>query len=124
MAVLKPLKVIIDNYPEDMMEELEAVNNPEDTSAGTRLVPFTRTLYIEQDDFREVPPKQFFRLAPGREVRLRYAYIVKCVSVTKDPHTGEVMELHCTYDPETKSGLPKNNERLRPPFTGCQRLTR
>lgn len=104
MAVLKPLKIVIDNYPEGTVETLEAVNNPENASAGTRQIPFSRTLYIEQDDFLEDPPKQFFRLAPGREVRLRYAYIIKCVGVTKDPQSGEVTELHCTYDPATKSG--------------------
>ena len=99
MAVLRPLKVVITNYPEGQVEESEAVNNPEDPSAGTRLVPFSRVIYIEQDDFREDPPKKFFRLAPGREVRLRYGYIIKCVDVVKDPATGEVTELHCTYDP-------------------------
>jgi glutaminyl-tRNA synthetase len=113
MAVLKPLKVVIDNYPEDAVEELTAVNNPEDPSAGTRPVPFSRTLFIEQDDFREDPPKQFFRLAPGREVRLRYAYIIKCVSVTKDPQTGAVTELHCTYDPETKSGSSQEQRKVK-----------
>lgn len=104
MAILKPLKVIIDNYPEGEVEELDAINNPEDASAGNRKVPFSRTLFIERDDFLEDPPKQFFRLAPGREVRLRYAYIIKCVGITKDPRTGEITELHCTYDPATKSG--------------------
>ena len=104
LAVLKPLKIVIDNHPEGAVEELDAINNPEDASAGTRKLPFSRTLYIEQDDFLEDPPKQFFRLAPGREVRLRYAYIIKCVGVAKDPRTGEVTELHCTYDPATKSG--------------------
>jgi glutaminyl-tRNA synthetase len=113
MAVLRPLKVILDNYPEDQSEELEAVNNPEDSSAGTRNVPFSRVLYIEQDDFREDPPKQFFRLAPGREVRLRYAYIIKCVAVTKDPQTGEVTELHCTYDPTTKSGASQEQRKVK-----------
>lgn len=113
MAVLKPLKVIIDNYPEGVIEELDAVNNPEDSSAGTRKVPFSRTLYIEQDDFRENPPKQFFRLAPGREVRLRYAYIIKCVSATKDPQTGTITELHCTYDPETKSGSSQEQRKVK-----------
>ena len=113
MAVLRPLKVILDNYPEDQAEELEAVNNPEDSSAGTRNVPFSRVLYIEQDDFREDPPKQFFRLAPGREVRLRYAYIIKCVGVTKDPITGEVTELHCTYDPTTKSGASQEQRKVK-----------
>jgi glutaminyl-tRNA synthetase len=113
LAVLKPLKVVIDNYPEHTSEELEAVNNPEDPAAGTRVMPFSRTLYIERDDFQEDPPKEFFRLAPGREVRLRYGYIVKCVGVTKDPRTGEVTELHCTYDPETKSGGPNAGRKVK-----------
>jgi glutaminyl-tRNA synthetase len=113
MAVLHPLKVVIENYPENVTEELEAVNNPEDASAGTRRVPFSRVLYIEQDDFREDPPKQFFRLAPGREVRLRYAYIVKCTGVVKDPHTGAVTELRCTYDPETKSGSVQEQRKVK-----------
>ena len=104
MAVLRPLKVIIDNYPEGQMEELEAENNPEDPSAGTRKIPFSRELYIEQEDFKEDPPKKFFRLGPGREVRLKHAYIIKCERVVKDDQTGEVTELHCTYDPESKSG--------------------
>jgi glutaminyl-tRNA synthetase len=112
MAVLKPLKVIIDNYPDGATEQLEAVNNPEDASAGTRFIPFSRTLYIERDDFLEDPPKQFFRLAPGREVRLRYAYIVKCVGVEKDAG-GEITELHCTYDPETKSGAPNAQRKVK-----------
>ncbi len=112
MAVLKPLKVIIDNYPDGVTEQLEAVNNPEDASAGTRSVPFSRTLYIERDDFLEDPPKQFFRLAPGREVRLRYAYIVKCVGVEKDA-SGEIAALHCTYDPETKSGAPSAQRKVK-----------
>ncbi len=113
MAVLRPLKIILDNYPENQSEELEAVNNPEDSSAGTRALPFSRVLYIEQDDFREDPPKQFFRLAPGREVRLRYAYIIKCVGVTKDPQTGEITELHCTYDPTTKSGASQEQRKVK-----------
>ncbi|HSB46312.1 MAG TPA: glutamine--tRNA ligase/YqeY domain fusion protein [Nitrospira sp.] len=113
MAVLKPLKVVLDNYPEGAVEELDAVNNPEDHSAGTRKVPFSRTLYIERDDFLEDPPKQFFRLAPGREVRLRYAYIIKCVEVTKDPQTGEIIELHCTYDPSTKSGAAEAQRKVK-----------
>ncbi|HEX3019549.1 MAG TPA: glutamine--tRNA ligase/YqeY domain fusion protein [Chitinispirillaceae bacterium] len=104
MAVLNPLKVIIDNYPEGQVEELEAVNNPEDQSMGTRKVLFSRELYIERDDFMEEPPKKFFRLAPGREVRLRYAYFITCVSVTKDPLTSQITELHCTYDPATRGG--------------------
>ena len=97
----------------DTIEELEAVNNPEDASAGTRRVPFSRTLYIEQDDFREDPPKQFFRLAPGREVRLRYGYIVKCTEVVKDPHTGTVRELRCTYDPDTRSGAAQEQRKVK-----------
>ncbi|MGH7261479.1 MAG: glutamine--tRNA ligase/YqeY domain fusion protein [Nitrospiraceae bacterium] len=113
MAVLKPLKVVIDNYPEGQVEELDAVNNPEDPGAGTRKVPFSRTIYIEQDDFREVPPPKYFRLSPGKEVRLRYAYIVKCESLVKDPKTGDVIEVHCTYDPETKSGGPQANRKVK-----------
>src|SRR2546423_5295014 len=103
MVVLRPLKVVIDNYPENQVEEMEAVNNPEDPDAGTRKVPFSRVLYIEQDDFREVPPKQYFRLSPGREVRLRYGYFVTCTSVVKN-EKGEVIEVHCTYDPATRGG--------------------
>ena len=113
MAVLRPLKVVIDNYFEGQVEELDAVNNPEDPSQGTRKVPFSRELYIEQDDFREEPPKGFFRLSPGREVRLRYAYIVKCIGVVKDSQTGEIKEVHCTYDPETKSGLSQSNRKVK-----------
>ena len=113
MTVLKPLKVIIDNYPDGVTEQLEAINNPEDSSAGTRPIPFSRTLYIERDDFLEDPPKQFFRLAPGREVRLRYAYIIKCVGVIKDAHTGEITQLHCTYDVETKSGAPSAQRKVK-----------
>jgi glutaminyl-tRNA synthetase len=103
MAVLRPLKIVIDNYPENLVEDMEAVNNPEDPSAGARKVPFSRVLYIEQDDFRENPPKQYFRLSPGREVRLRYGYFVTCTSVVKN-EKGEVVELHCTYDPQTRGG--------------------
>jgi glutaminyl-tRNA synthetase len=103
MAVLRPLKVIIDNYPENQVEEMDAVNNPEDPNAGNRKVPFSRVLYIEQDDFREVPPPKYYRLSPGKEVRLRYAYFVTCTSVVKDDK-GEVVEVHCTYDPLTKGG--------------------
>ncbi len=103
MAVLRPLKVVIDNYPENQTEEMDAVNNPEDPSAGTRKVPFSRVLYIEQDDFREVPPPKYFRLSPGREVRLRYGYFITCTSVVKNDR-GEVVEVHCTYDPETRGG--------------------
>ena len=113
MTVLKPLKVIIDNYPDGVTEELEAINNPEDPSAGTRPIPFSRTLYIERDDFLEDPPKQFFRLSPGREVRLRYAYIIKCVGVMKDAVTGEITALHCTYDVETKSGAPSAQRKVK-----------
>jgi glutaminyl-tRNA synthetase len=104
MAVLRPLRVVIDNFPEGRAEELEAVNNPEDPAAGSRLVPFTRELYIEREDFMEAPPKKFFRLAPGREIRLRYAFFITCTSVVKDPRTGGVVELHCTYDPATRGG--------------------
>jgi glutaminyl-tRNA synthetase len=103
MAVLRPVRVVIENYPEDQTEELEAINNPEDLSAGTRKVPFSRVLYIERDDFREIPPKGFFRLAPGREVRLRYAYFVTCREVVKD-EGGNIVELRCTYDPATRGG--------------------
>ncbi|PYR65486.1 MAG: glutamine--tRNA ligase, partial [Acidobacteria bacterium] len=103
MAVLRPLRVVIENYPEGQTEELDAVNNPEDANAGTRKVPFSRVLYIEQEDFRENPPKQFFRLAPGREVRLRYAYFITCTQVVKDA-AGNVAELRCTYDPATRGG--------------------
>ncbi len=112
MAVLRPLRVIIDNYPQDQVESLDAVNNPEDASAGTRQVPFSRVVYIEREDFREDPPRKFFRLAPGREVRLRYAYIIKCVSVVKDG-TGEITEIHCTYDPETRSGGPAASRKVK-----------
>jgi glutaminyl-tRNA synthetase len=113
MAVLNPLRVVIDNYPEDRVEEMEAVNNPEDSGMGTRKVPFSRILYIEREDFREDPPKQFFRLAPGREVRLRYAYFIKCVGVVKDEKTGEVTELHCTYDPETRGGDAPDGRKVK-----------
>ncbi len=113
MGVLRPLRVVIDNYPEDRVEQLDAVNNPEDAEMGTRQVPFSRVLYIEREDFREDPPKKYHRLAPGREVRLRYAYIVKCVDVVKDPQTGEVTELHCTYDPETKSGSARSTRKVK-----------
>jgi glutaminyl-tRNA synthetase len=113
MAVLRPLRVVIDNYPEDQVEELEAVNNPEDPSMGTRKLPFSRVLYIEQEDFLEDPPKKFFRLAPDREVRLRYAYFIKCVGVVKDDKTGEVVELHCTYDPETRGGWAPDGRKVK-----------
>jgi len=113
MGVLRPLKVVIDNYPADREEELEAINNPEDPSAGTRMVPFSRELYIERDDFMEDPPKKFFRLAPGREVRLRYAYFITCVDVVKDPASGEITELHCTYDPATRGGDAPDGRRVK-----------
>jgi glutaminyl-tRNA synthetase len=113
MAVLRPIKVVIENYPAGQVEHLEAVNNPEDPSSGTRLVPFSKVVYIEQDDFREDPPKGFFRLSPGREVRLRYAYIIKCTDILKDQETGEIRELRCTYDPETKSGSSQSNRKVK-----------
>jgi glutaminyl-tRNA synthetase len=113
MGVLRPLRVVIDNYPQKQQEELDAVNNPEDPAVGKRKIPFSRVLYIERDDFREDPPKQFFRLAPGREVRLRYAYIIKCVDFVKDTATGEVTEVHCTFDPDTKSGLPSAGRKVK-----------
>ncbi len=113
MAVLRPLRVVIENYPENQTEELAAVNNPEDPSMGTRKVPFSRVLYIEQDDFREEPPKGYFRLSPGNEVRLRYAYIIKCVGVVKDAATGAVSEVRCTYDPETKSGSSRSSRKVK-----------
>ena len=140
MAVLNPLKVVIENYPEGQVDELPAINNPEDESAGSRVVPFSRELYIERDDFMEDAPKKFFRLAPGREVRLRYAYYLKCESVIKD-EAGEIVELRCTYDPATKGGSSPEgdvalgvretrrrcgNPTLRPPLPtrGCQRRSR
>ncbi len=113
MAVLRPLRVVIENYPEDGSELLEAVNNPEDEGMGTRKVPFSRVVYIEREDFMEDPPKKFFRLAPGREVRLRYAYFVKCVGVVKDEKTGEVVELRCTYDPETRGGGAPDGRQVK-----------
>ncbi|TYO96499.1 glutamine--tRNA ligase/YqeY domain fusion protein [Desulfallas thermosapovorans] len=113
MAVLRPLKVIIDNYPEGRVEMLEAENNPERPEMGSRQVPFSRELYIERDDFREDPPKKFFRLAPGREVRLKHAYIIKCEHVVKDEQTGEVLELHCTYDPGTRSGTGTETRKVK-----------
>ena len=113
MAVLRPLRVVIDNYPEDQVEQMEAVNNPEDESAGTRSVPFSRVLYIEQDDFREDPPKQYFRLSPGKEVRLRYGYFITCSGVVKDEKTGEVVEIHCTYDPATRGGNAPDGRKVK-----------
>ena len=112
MAVLKPLKVVIDNYPEGQVEQFECPYHPKNAEMGTRKVPFSRVLYIEQDDFLENPPKKFFRLAPGREVRLRYGYFIKCVDVVKDPGTGEVIEVHCTYDPETRSGFAPDGRKV------------
>jgi glutaminyl-tRNA synthetase len=112
MAVLRPLKVVIDNYPEDRVEEMDAVNNPEDARAGTRKVPFSRVLYIEQDDFREDPPKGYYRLSPGREVRLRYGYFITCKSVVKNDK-GEVVEVHCTYDPATRGGNAPDGRKVK-----------
>ena len=112
MAVLKPLKIVLDNYPADKTEEMDAVNNPGDPAAGTRKVPFSRELYIEQDDFKEVPPKKFFRMTPGQEVRLRAAYIVKCVSVAKDA-AGNITEVHCTYDPATRGGDAPDGRKIK-----------
>ncbi|MBW1726378.1 MAG: glutamine--tRNA ligase/YqeY domain fusion protein [Deltaproteobacteria bacterium] len=113
MGVLRPLKVVIDNYPEGRVEELDALNNPEDPGMGTRKIPFSRVIYIEQDDFLEDPPKKFFRLAPGREVRLRYAYYITCVKVIKDEKTGQVIELHCTYDPDTRGGSSPDGRKVK-----------
>jgi len=113
MAVLRPVKVVLENYPEGKTEELEAVNNPEDESMGKRKVPFSRVFYIEQDDFREDPPKKYFRLSPGTEVRLRYAYIIKCIGVIKDEKSGQIVELRCTYDPETKSGSAQSSRKVK-----------
>jgi glutaminyl-tRNA synthetase len=113
MAVLRPLRVVIENYPEGKVEELDAVNNPEDPSAGTRKVPFSRVLYIERDDFREDPPKKYHRLAPGAEVRLRYGYFITCTGFTKDERTGEVSELRCSYDPATRGGHAPDGRRVK-----------
>jgi glutaminyl-tRNA synthetase len=113
MAVLRPLRVVIENYPEDRVEEVEAVNNPEDTGMGTRNIPFSQVIYIEQEDFRENPPKKFFRLAPGREVRLKHAYFIRCKNVIKDEQSGKPIELRCTYDPETKSGEAQDSRRVK-----------
>src|SRR5262249_34317447 len=112
MAVLKPMKAVIDNYPDSQVEELEAVNNPEDPNAGTRKVPFSKVLYIEQDDFRETPPPKYYRLFPGNEVRLRYAYFVKCTHVVKD-EAGEVVEVHATYDPATRGGDSPDGRKVK-----------
>ena len=113
MGVLLPLKLVIDNYPADMVEEMESENNPEDTTAGTRKIPFSRILYIEQDDFCENPPKKYFRLSPGREVRLKNAYIIKCEGFVRDEKSGEIEEVHCTYDPESKSGKPGAKRKVK-----------
>ena len=113
MAVLRPLRLVIENYPEGQEEMLEAVNNPEDPAMGTRQVPFSRVLYIEQDDFREQPPKKYFRLFPGNEVRLRYAYFIRCTDVVKDEATGEVVEVRCTYDPATRGGDAPDGRRVK-----------
>jgi glutaminyl-tRNA synthetase len=113
MAVLNPLRVVLVNHPEGQVEELDAVNNPEDEGMGTRKVPFSRVIWIEKEDFRENPPKKYFRLSPGAEVRLRYAYIIKCVDVVKNPATGEIVELHCTYDPATRSGSEAASRRVK-----------
>jgi glutaminyl-tRNA synthetase len=112
MAVLDPVKVVLDNYPDDLTEELDAVNNPEDPAAGTRKVPFSKVLYIEREDFRENPPKQYHRLTVGREVRLRYAYLITCTSVVKDA-SGEVVEIHCTYDPATRGGNTPDGRKVK-----------
>ena len=112
MAVLRPLRVVLDNYPEGQVEELEAVNNPEDPAAGTRRIPFARVLYIERDDFRESAPKKYFRLTPGRELRLKHAYLIRCERVVKDERTGEVIELGCTYDPDTRGGEAADGRRV------------
>jgi glutaminyl-tRNA synthetase len=112
MAVLRPIKLVIDNYPDDQVEELDAVNNPEDPSMGTRKVPFSKVLYIERDDFRENPPKDYYRLAPGREVRLRYGYYVTCVDVVKDDK-GDIVEIHCTYDPATRGGWSPDGRKVK-----------
>jgi glutaminyl-tRNA synthetase len=113
MAVLHPLKVVITNYPEGQVEMLDAINNPEDPTAGSRQVPFTREIYVEQDDFREVPPKKFYRLTVGQEVRLRWGYLIRCTDVVKDPATGEVTELHCTYDPATRGGNAPDGRKVQ-----------
>jgi glutaminyl-tRNA synthetase len=112
MAVLRPLRVVIENYPEGQVEQLDAINNPEDPSAGSRTVPFAREILVERDDFREDPPKKFFRLSVGAEVRLRYAYIIRCTGVVKDA-SGEVTELRCTYDPATRSGSPDAGRKVK-----------
>jgi glutaminyl-tRNA synthetase len=112
-GILNPLRVVITNYPKDQVEELEAINNPEDETMGTRKVPFSRVIYIEQDDFREVPPPKYRRLIPGREVRLRYGYFITCTEVIKDPESSEVVEIHCTYDPETRGGNAPDGRKVK-----------
>jgi glutaminyl-tRNA synthetase len=113
MAILHPLKLVIDNYPDGQSEEMVAINNPEDETAGTRKVPFSKVLYIEQDDFRETPPPKYYRLYPGNEIRLRYAYLIKCTGVTRDPLTGELAEVHCTYDPATRGGDAPDGRKVK-----------
>ena len=113
MAVLHPLKLVIDNYPEEQSEDMSAVNNPEDETAGTRKVPFSKVIYIEQDDFREMPPPKYYRLFPGNEIRLRYAYLVKCTGITKDPTSGAVTEVHCIYDPATRGGDAPDGRKVK-----------
>jgi glutaminyl-tRNA synthetase len=113
MAVLDPVKLVIENYPEGQIEWMDAINNPEDPSAGTRKIPFSRELYIESDDFREEAPKKFFRLAPGREVRLRYGYLVTCTGFSKDPQTGRITEIRCSYDPDTRGGNAPDGRKVK-----------
>jgi len=113
MGVLRPLKVVMENYPQGQVEEMEAVNNPEDPSMGVRRVPFSRELWIEQDDFRETPPPKYYRLSPGSEVRLRYAYFIRCVGVVRDERTGEVVAVRCTYDPQTRGGDAPDGRKVK-----------
>jgi glutaminyl-tRNA synthetase len=112
MGVLNPLRVVVDNYPEDRLEEFDCPYHPQNAAMGSRKVPFSRELYIEKEDFQESPPKKFHRLAPGREVRLRYGYFIKCVGVVKDPRTNEVVEVHCTYDPQTRGGFAPDGRKV------------
>ena len=113
MAVLNPLKIVLVNYPEGQVEELTAENNPEDSRAGMRKIPFSKTIFIEREDFREDPPKKYFRLSPGKEIRLKHAYYVKCTDVKKDDATGETVELHCTYDPDTRGGWSSDGRKVK-----------